>query len=235
MLSGSIYYKSIYKKMIFRRKGLFGMSDRYPFALKPLPYAQEALEPYLDSKIIYFHHEKHQQAYVDNLNKALQKYPAYQDWSLRALVLHADRFPQAIRTEICNNAGGVFNHELYFDCMTPEKDMRPGPNMTAAIENQFGSYEKWKEKMQDSAVSVFGSGWAWLLADRRRQLRIMKTANQNVPMLSAFQPLFLVDVWEHAYYLQYQNRRAEYVENWFKLINWEYVEKRYLDSPCFVC
>jgi Fe-Mn family superoxide dismutase len=221
--------------MIFRRKGLFGMSDRYPFALKPLPYAQEALEPYLDAKVVYFHHEKHQQAYVDNLNKALQKYPAYQDWSLRALVLHADRFPQAIRTEIYNNAGGVFNHELYFDCMTPEKDMQPGPNMAAAIENQFGSYEKWKEKMQDSAVSVFGSGWAWLLADRRRQLRIMKTANQNVPMLSAFQPLLLVDVWEHAYYLQYQNRRAEYVENWFRLINWEYVEKRYLDSPCFVC
>ncbi|HBC27260.1 MAG TPA: superoxide dismutase, partial [Ruminococcaceae bacterium] len=123
----------------------------------------------------------------------------------------------------------------YFDCMTPEKDMQPGPNMAAAIENQFGSYEKWKEKMQDSAVSVFGSGWAWLLADRRRQLRIMRTANQNVPMLSAFQPLLLVDVWEHAYYLQYQNRRAEYVENWFRLINWEYVEKRYLDSPCFVC
>lgn len=205
------------------------MNEHYPFTLKPLPYSYEALEPYIDATTLHFHHDKHQQAYVDNLNKALQDCPVYHDWSLKALVQCANILPEKIRTDIRNNAGGVFNHELYFNCMGAKRDLRPEKELGAAINKQFGSYEAWREKMKEAAVSQFGSGYAWLVSDPRHSLRILKTDNQNTPSLSIFRPLLLIDVWEHAYYLQYQNRRAEYVDNWFRIINWEYVEKRYLD------
>ena len=205
------------------------MNEHYPFTLKPLPYSYEALEPYIDATTLHFHHDKHLQTYVDNLNKALQDCPAYHDWSLKSLVQCANILPEKIRTDIRNNAGGVFNHELYFNCMGPGRDLRPEKELGAVIDKQFGSYEAWREKMKEAAVSQFGSGYAWLVSDPRHNLRILKTDNQNTPSLSIFRPLLLIDVWEHAYYLQYQNRRAEYVDNWFRIINWEYVEKRYLD------
>lgn len=200
-----------------------------PFTLKPLPYAYDALEPYIDSRTLCFHHDKHLKAYVDNLNKALAPYPEYQDWRLPELLLHLDKLPEAIRTPVKNNAGGVYNHELYFASMTGQHTS-PSPCFLKALTDSFGSYEEWKSEMSQAAVTLFGSGWAWLVADEDGHMKIIKAVNQDVP-LPLF-PLLPLDVWEHAYYLGYQNRRADYVDCWFSLINWPVVEKRYSYINC---
>lgn len=201
--------------------------ETYPFIARPLPYEYDALIPVLDQETLSFHHDKHYKTYVDNLNKALADYPELQGMSLRELLININSLPAEIRTAVRNNGGGVYNHELYFDSMKSPMGQEPSGILAEAIDRDFGSYKQWKEQMKQAAVGKFGSGWAWLVTDKKGNLSIVQTANQDVPDLEELIPLFLVDVWEHAYYLQYQNRRADYVEGWFDLINWRKADKRY--------
>lgn len=202
-------------------------AETYPFVVRPLPYEYDALMPVLDEDTLHFHHDKHYKTYVDNLNSALSDYPELQRMSLKELLSSIETLPGQVQTAIRNNGGGVYNHELYFDSMKNPVGQEPGGALAEAIDRDFGSYRQWKEQMKQAAVGKFGSGWAWLVADNKGKLSIVQTANQDVPDLQEFTPIFLVDVWEHAYYLQYQNRRADYVEGWFDLINWRKAEKRY--------
>ena len=202
----------------------------YPFVVKPLPYEYDALTPVLDATTLMFHHDKHYKAYVDNLNSVLADYPQLQKMSLKELLTNTENLPTAARTPIINNGGGVFNHELYFDSMKCPVGQEPTGELLKALERDFGSMIQWKEKMKQAAVSKFGSGWAWLLADENGILTIQQTANQDVPDLTVYTPIFPVDVWEHAYYLQYQNRRPEYVDGWFQLINWKKAARRYEEA-----
>ena len=205
-------------------------AETYPFVVRPLPYEYDALVPVLDEETLHFHHDKHYKTYVDNLNNALADYPELQRLSLKELLTDIEALPAQVQTQIRNNGGGVYNHELYFDSMKNPVGQEPGGMLASAIERDFGSYKQWKEQMKQAAVSKFGSGWAWLVTDDNGKLSVVQTANQDVPDLKEYTPIFLVDVWEHAYYLQYQNRRAEYVEGWVDLINWRKAGKRYEDA-----
>ena len=205
-------------------------AETYPFIVRPLPYEYDALIPVLDEETLHFHHDKHYKTYVDNLNSALSDYPELQKKSLKELLIGKDRLPAPVQIPIRNNGGGVFNHELYFDSMKSPVGQEPEGALAEAIERDFGSYRQWKEQMKQAAMGQFGSGWAWLVTDRKGNLSIIQTANQDVPDLEEYTPILLVDVWEHAYYLQYQNRRAGYVEGWFSLINWRKAAKRYEDA-----
>lgn len=205
-------------------------AETYPFVVRPLPYEYDALVPVLDEETLHFHHDKHYKTYVDNLNSVLADYPELQRLSLKELLIGIETLPAQARTPIRNNGGGVYNHELYFDSMKNPVGQEPDGALAAAIDRDFGSYKQWKDQMKQAAVSKFGSGWAWLLTDSKGQLSIVQTANQDVPDLKEYTPVFLVDVWEHAYYLQYQNRRADYVEGWFDLINWRKAAKRYEEA-----
>ncbi len=204
-------------------------AEVYPFVARPLPYEYDALVPVLDAETLTFHHDKHYKTYVDNLNSALSDYPELQKKSLTELLTDISTLPGAVQTAVRNNGGGVYNHELYFDSMREPAGQEPDGALAEAIERDFGSYRQWKEQMKPAAVSKFGSGWAWLVADKNGRLSIVQTSNQDVPDLEDYVPILLVDVWEHAYYLQYQNRRADYVESWFGLINWRKAGKRYED------
>ncbi len=202
-------------------------AETYPFVVRPLPYDYDSLCPVLDEETLKFHHDKHYKTYVDNLNHTLADYPELQKMSLRELFINLDTLPQAVRMPIRNNGGGVYNHELYFDAMKGVDGQEPTGSLAEAIQRDFGSYKAWKEQMKQSAVSKFGSGWAWLVADANGKLSILQTTNQDVPDLTIYTPIFLVDVWEHAYYLQYQNRRGDYIDGWFELIHWRKAQKRY--------
>ena len=202
-------------------------AETYPFVVRPLPYEYDALIPVLDEETLTFHHDKHYKTYVDNLNMALSDYPELQKLSLKELLLSLNTMQEPLRTAVRNNGGGVYNHELYFDAMKSRMGQEPSGELAEAIGWDFGSYSQWKDQMKQAAVGKFGSGWAWLVSDRERRLSIIQTSNQDVPDLKDYTPLFLIDVWEHAYYLQYQNRRTDYVEGWFSLINWRKAEKRY--------
>lgn len=204
--------------------------ETYPFVVRPLPYEYDALIPVLDEETLHFHHDKHYKTYVDNLNGVLSDYPELQKKSLKELLTNLDQLPSAIRTAVQNNGGGVYNHELYFDSMKSPVGQSPEGKLAEAIDRDFGSYLQWKEAMKQAAVGRFGSGWAFLVTDGSGKLQILQTANQDVPDLKKLTPLFLVDVWEHAYYLQYQNRRADYVEGWFNLIHWKKAERRYEEA-----
>ena len=204
--------------------------ETYPFVAKPLPYEYDALVPVLDQETMHFHHDKHYKTYVDNLNAALSDYPELQKLGLSDLLRQIDHLPAAIQTPVRNNGGGVYNHELYFDSMKSPVGQEPSGLLLEAIERDFGSLHQWREQMKQAAVSKFGSGWAWLVTDNNGKLSIVQTANQDVPNLNKVTPIFLIDVWEHAYYLQYQNRRADYVDGWFGLINWRKAQKRYEEA-----
>ena len=205
-------------------------AETYPFVVRPLPYEYDALLPVLDVETLNFHHDKHYVTYVNNLNSILADFPELQKLSLTELLSDLEALPETARTAIRNNGGGVFNHELYFDAMKSPVGQEPCGKLAEAIARDFGSYLQWKELMKLAAISKFGSGWAWLLCDKSGKLHIVQTANQDVPDLKTYVPILLVDVWEHAYYLQYQNRRADYVESWFDLINWRKADKKYTNS-----
>lgn len=205
-------------------------AETYPFIVRPLPYEYDALMPVLDEDTLHFHHDKHYKTYVDNLNNALSDYPELQKKSLKELLSAIETLPPQVQTAVRNNGGGVYNHELYFDSMKNPAGQEPGGALAEAIDRDFGSYRQWKEQMKQAAVGKFGSGWAWLVTDNKGKLSIIQTANQDVPDLKEYIPILLVDVWEHAYYLQYQNRRPDYVEGWFDLINWRKAGMRYEDA-----
>ncbi|MFV0344129.1 MAG: superoxide dismutase [Anaerocolumna sp.] len=201
--------------------------ETYPFVMQPLPYEYDALLPILDATTLTFHHDKHYKTYVDNLNSILADYPELQKMSLQELLIYAEKLPSGIQTSIRNNAGGVYNHALYFDSMKSPCGQEMMGELQQAIERDFTTYLLWKEQMKQAAVSQFGSGWAWLVSNPAGKLSIVNTPNQEVPNLLEYIPVLLIDVWEHAYYLEYQNRRADYVDGWFQLINWKKANRRY--------
>ncbi len=201
---------------------------RYPYVLPPLPYGYDALEPIISAETLHFHHDKHLATYVDNLNKALEFSPELQAKTLTQLLKTLYEVPADLRTAVINNGGGVFNHVLYFDIMAPDGPEAPMGPLASAIEETFGGLEGFKSEMTKAALGQFGSGYAWLVCDDEGKLSITKTANQDCPLSQGLWPILNLDVWEHAYYLQYQNRRAEYVDLWFSLLNWNVAERRYV-------
>ena len=204
-------------------------NDKVPekFTLPPLKYSYDALEPYIDKKTMIIHHDKHHGTYVDNLNKALEKYPEYYKFKIDELLLNLDKLPEEIRETVKNNGGGHYNHSLFWEVMGPNGKGEPKGNILKAIEKDFTSFEKFKEEFKKAALSRFGSGWVWLLKDQDGNLKIVTTANQDIPDISRYKPVLLLDVWEHAYYLKYLNKRADYIDNWWNVVNWDKVEELY--------
>ncbi len=193
--------------------------------LVKLPYAYDALEPYLDAKTMELHHGKHHQAYVDNLNKALEHTPALQGLSVEQLLKELDKVPENLRAAVKNHGGGVCNHDLFWTLLKKDAGAPTGA-LAAAIEQKYGSFDAFKEEFTKASMGRFGSGWSWLVLNKG-ELEIYSTGNQDSPISEGKFPLLTLDVWEHAYYLKYQNKRAEYVANFFNIIDWREVEKKY--------
>lgn len=194
--------------------------ETYPFRLHELPYAYHALEPFIDQRTMYFHHDKHLKTYIDNLNKALESYPEYQTWTLEELLTRLSELPEELRTPVRNNGGGVYNHEMYFHLMAPA-----GQPFSTEVAEAFGGEDNWKRQMKAAALGQFGSGFVWLVRDTTGALKIIALPNQDNPLTIGLQPILPLDVWEHAYYLKHQNLRSDYIDDWFHVINWNAVEQ----------
>lgn len=194
------------------------------FNLEKLPYAYDALEPYIDAKTMEIHYTKHHQTYVDKLNAALQSHSDLLSKNIWDLIKDVDSLPQEIKMAVQNNGGGHLNHTMFWKLL--KKDINISEGFKQIIEKDLGSFEKFKEQFSAAALTRFGSGWAWLVVNKGK-LEVMSTANQDNPISVGKNPILGIDVWEHAYYLKYQNRRPEYIEAFFKIINWERVEKNY--------
>lgn len=209
------------------------MSEHYKFINNPLPYAYNALEPYIDEKTMRIHHDKHLQTYIDNLNNTLSEYPQFQNWTLGQLIMNVPSLPDEIQTAIKNNAGGVFNHQFYFANLasSDSASSRPTGMLSESIKNEFGSYESFQNQFKKAALSVFGSGYAWLVVNATGQLRIITTPNQDTPLPLGMCPVLNIDVWEHAYYLKHYNKRADYIDDWFHVVNWNNANRNYMH--CF--
>ncbi len=196
--------------------------------LPPLPYEYAALEPHIDAQTMQIHHGKHHQAYVNNLNAALDKHPELLQWSLEDLLRKINQIPEDIRTAVRNNAGGHHNHSLFWTIMAPSA--RSGGESTGALadalKNTFGGVDRFKEQLAAAATSRFGSGWAWLVVSGGK-LEVLSTPNQDSPLMDGKVPILGLDVWEHAYYLKYQNRRPDYIAAWWNVVNWAEVAKRF--------
>lgn len=196
------------------------------FKLMELPYAYDALSPIIDKETMHFHHDMHHQAYVTNLNNLLEG-TGFENSSIEEILTSLDKMPEAKRNGIRNNAGGVYNHDLFWISMTPGGSKEPKGNLKEAIEKTFGSFEGLKEQFNSKGLSQFGSGWVWLVSDENGNLEVMSTPNQDNPISQGKKVILGNDVWEHAYYLNYQNRRGEYLNKWWDLVNWDLIEKRY--------
>ena len=196
------------------------------FTLPPLPYAPDALEPHIDAQTMQIHHGKHHQAYVNNLNTALEKAPDFAGLSLDDLMKNINTVPESVRTAIRNNGGGHWNHTFFWESMGPKKGGEPQGKLADAIKSAFGDVAKMKEQFAAAGAGRFGSGWAWLIADGDK-LSIMSTPNQDNPLMEGKKAILGLDVWEHAYYLKYQNRRPDYITAWWNVVNWPEVAKRF--------
>ncbi len=197
------------------------------FILPKLPYTFGALEPYIDALTMEIHHDKHHQAYIDNLNKALEGHADLQNKSLEYLLTNLGQLPESIRVAVRNNAGGDFNHTMFWPLMKKDGGGEPKGKVGQAIVKKFDHFDAFKEQFNVKAKSVFGSGWAWLCLDQKGDLLITSTANQDNPISMNLVPIMGLDVWEHAYYLKYQNRRPDYINAWWYVINWDQVEENY--------
>jgi Fe-Mn family superoxide dismutase len=198
------------------------------FTLPSLPYAHDALEPWIDKMTMEVHHGKHHQAYVNNLNKALESAPELASKSLDELLANQLALvPESIRTAVRNNGGGVANHNIFWEVMGPNAGGAPAGRLAEAINSTFNSFDNLKEKFNAAAIGRFGSGWAWLVKSPAGKLEILSTPNQDNPVSDGSQIVLPLDVWEHAYYLKYQNRRPEYVGAWWNVVNWAAVENRF--------
>jgi superoxide dismutase, Fe-Mn family len=202
------------------------------FELPPLPYAPDALEPHIDRRTMEIHHGKHHATYVNNLNAALEGHPELKGKSLEELLRGLDSLPSDIQAPVRNNGGGHANHSLFWEIMGPGGGDRPSGELAAAIDQAFGSFDAFKSAVADAAAKRFGSGWAWLVVDRDGGpgLQVYSTANQDSPLMSGHTPIFGVDVWEHAYYLNYQNRRPDYVSAFWNVVKWDVVAERYAEA-----
>lgn len=197
-----------------------------PYTLPPLPYSYDALEPHIDAETMKIHHDKHHQAYVTNANKLLADQPELAKMSPEELLRNLDKAPEAIRTGLLNNVGGHLNHSEFWLMMSPKGGGEPTGALAAAIDKAFGSFAEFKKQFSEAAMKRFGSGWAWLVA-KDGKLSIISTPNQNPPLLDGQTALLGLDVWEHAYYLKYQNRRGDYVQSWWNVVNWPNVSERF--------
>ena len=196
-----------------------------PYTLPPLPYPYEALEPNIDTWTMQIHHDKHHKAYVDNANRLLADQPDLAKLSPEELLKNLNKAPEAIRTGLRNNVGGHVNHSLFWQMMSPKGGEKPTGKLAEAIEKKFGSFEEFQKQFNEAAAKRFGSGWAWLVWDDG-DLAVVSTANQDSPIMDGQVPLLGLDVWEHAYYLKYQNRRPEYVTTWWNVVDWDFVGKQ---------
>lgn len=197
--------------------------------LPRLPYDYTALEPYVDAQTMEIHYTKHHNGYVTKLNGALEKYPELQEKSLKELLTDLNAVPEDIRTAVRNNGGGHMNHSMFWTVMKNAEGQKPEGDLLAAIDENFGSFDEFKTAFSNAAATRFGSGWAWLVL-KSGKLEVMSTPNQDNPVSEGYEPILGLDVWEHAYYLKYQNRRPEYIENWFNVVNWDQVAKLYKEA-----
>lgn len=197
---------------------------------KPLPYAYDALEPLINSETLKVHHDTLYVKYVNNLNAALKKYPQYCNLSLQDLILNSSSMPEDISLQVFNNAGGVYNHQMYFDMMNPQGKQYPENWLLDGILRTFGTIKSFEDEFKSSAMSVFGSGWTWLAVNSIGGLEILNTPNQNTPFSLNLTPLIPLDIWEHAYFLQYKAGRSDYIDAWLKLADWKRAERLYISN-----
>jgi superoxide dismutase, Fe-Mn family len=197
------------------------------YELPPLPYDYNALEPYIDAETMHLHHDKHHQAYVNNLNTALQGQSQFENMSVDDLMRNINSVPDSIRTAVRNNGGGHANHSMYWQIMKPNGGGAPTGDLANAINSAFGSFDQFKAAFNDAGAKRFGSGWAWLVIGSDGKLAVTSSANQDSPLMEGQYPVMGNDVWEHAYYLKYQNRRPEYLAAWWNVVNWDEIAKRY--------
>lgn len=204
--------------------------DSKKYLLPKLPYAYDALEPYIDKETMRIHHDMHHQAYVNALNDTLKDYPELQGKPLEELLSNLDAVPKEIRTNVRNFGGGHLNHSMFWLMMSPNSSKVPKGEIKKAIDKSYASFDNFKEQFSTTAKKLFGSGWAWLCVDKNKNLLIVPSKDQDSPLSNGLIPILTLDVWEHAYYLKYQNRRPDYITNWWHVINWDYVEKNYLNA-----
>ena len=197
------------------------------YELPPLPYPFDALEPHIDAKTMEIHHDKHHQAYITNANNALKDHPDLAAKPVEELLANINKVPEAVRTVLRNNAGGHANHSFFWKILSPKGGGQPKGKLAADITSTFGGIDQFKEKFKDAGAGRFGSGWAWLVVNKSGKLEIISTANQDSPIMDGSKPVLGVDVWEHAYYLLYQNRRPDYIKAWWNVVNWDEVGKNY--------
>jgi Fe-Mn family superoxide dismutase len=197
------------------------------FELPPLSYAEDALEPHIDARTMGIHHDKHHAAYTNNLNAALEGHADWAGKSIEELLGNLDAVPESIRTAVRNNGGGYANHNLFWEIMGPNGGGEPTGELSAAINNTFGGFAAFKEQFGKAGATRFGSGWAWLYVDKNGNLAVGSTPNQDTPLMEGNTPILGLDVWEHAYYLNYQNRRPDYIAAWWNVVNWDAVAARY--------
>jgi Fe-Mn family superoxide dismutase len=197
------------------------------FEVPALPYDYNALEPYIDEQTMHLHHDKHHQAYVTNLNNAIQGQGQFESMAVEDLVRNINTVPEGIRTAVRNNAGGHVNHSMFWAIMKPNGGGEPTGELASAISSAFGSFDAFKTQFNDAGAKRFGSGWVWLAMDNSGKLSVTSTANQDSPMMDGLFPVMGNDVWEHAYYLKYQNRRPEYLAAWWNVVNWDEIARRY--------
>ena len=197
------------------------------YTLPDLPYPKDALEPHIDAKTMEIHHDKHHAAYVNNLNAAIEKHPELGKSSAEDLISNLKSVPEDIRGAVRNNGGGHVNHSMFWKLMKKGGGGKPAGDLAKAINEIFGSFEQFQPKFEDAGLKRFGSGWAWLLLNSAGKLEIVSFPNQDNPLMEGQKPILGCDVWEHAYYLKYQNRRADYLKAWWSLVNWEEAEKNY--------
>jgi Fe-Mn family superoxide dismutase len=200
------------------------------FELVPLPYAYNALEPSIDALTVEIHYTKHHATYLKNLNTAIEKHPELFDWPIEKILADLNKIPEGIRTAVRNNGGGFYNHTLYWTIMGAPKSREPKGKLANALETTFGNFQAFRSEIEKAGLGRFGSGWAWLSKKADGTLMVHSTPNQDSPLSEGLFPVLGVDVWEHAYYLKYQNRRADYLTNWWNVVNWEEVERRFAES-----
>jgi superoxide dismutase, Fe-Mn family len=198
-----------------------------PFELPPLPYPENALEPHIDARTMSIHHDKHHAAYTNNLNAALESYDDLAGKTIEQLLGNLDALPESIRTTVRNNGGGYANHNLFWEIMGSDGGGEPTGELADAINNKFGSFDAFKDQFSKAGATRFGSGWAWLYVDKNGDLVVGSTPNQDTPLMEGHTPILGLDVWEHAYYLNYQNRRPDYITAWWNVVNWSVVGEKY--------
>jgi superoxide dismutase, Fe-Mn family len=197
------------------------------FTLPDLPYAYEALEPFIDAKTVEIHHDKHHATYTAKLNAALEKYPEFYKMNIVTILSDLTKIPEDIRGAVRNHGGGYYHHNLWEEQMGPKKGGTPSGKLADTISSKFGSFDAFKKELSEASVGVFGSGWGWLCKDPMGELVILTTPNQDSPVSKGLLPILAIDVWEHAYYLKYQNRRPEFVDSFWNLVDWEKVSSRF--------